>query len=39
MVRNPSANAGDTKVLSLSWEYPLEEEMATHSRILAYDIP
>ena len=26
-------------VLSLGWEDPLEEEMATHSRILAWEIP
>ena len=24
---------------SLGWEDPLEEEMATHSRILAWEIP
>ena len=35
------ANAGDTrdKVRSLGWEDPLEEEMATHSNILAWEIP
>ena len=26
-------------VQSLSWEDPLEEEMATHSSILAWEIP
>ena len=26
-------------VRSLSWEDPLEEDMATHSRILAWEIP
>ena len=26
-------------VQSLGWEDPLEEEMATHSRILAWEIP
>ena len=26
-------------VLSLGWEDPLEEEMATHSNILAWKIP
>ena len=26
-------------VLSLGWEDPLEEEMATHSSILAWEIP
>ena len=29
----------DTWVLSLSWEDPLEKEMATHSSILAWKIP
>ena len=29
----------ETKVQSLSWEDPLEEEMATHSSILAWRIP
>ena len=28
-----------TQVQSLSWEDPLEEGMATHSRILAWRIP
>ena len=28
-----------TQVQSLSWEDPLKEEMATHSSILAWDIP
>ena len=27
------------EVLSLGWEDPLEEEMATHSSILAWRIP
>ena len=27
------------QVPSLSWEDPLEEEMATHSSILAWEIP
>ena len=26
-------------VQSLSWEYPLEKDMATHSSILAWRIP
>ena len=35
-VKNPPANAGDAgDVGSLSWEDPLEEEMATYSSILA----
>ena len=29
----------ETWVPSLGWEYPLEEEMATHSSILASKIP
>ena len=29
----------ETRAQSLSWEYPLEEEMATHSSILAWKIP
>ena len=29
----------DTQVQSLSQEDPLEEEMATHSSILAWEIP
>ena len=40
-VKNPPTNAGasgDT-VQSLSWEDPLAEEMATHSSILAWEIP
>ena len=38
MVKNPSANSGDT-VQSLVQEDPLDEEMATHSGILAWEIP
>ena len=39
--KNPLANARDTEdtVRSLDWEDPLEEEMATHSRILVWEIP
>ena len=29
----------ETRVQSLNQEYPLEEEMATHSSILAWRIP
>ena len=29
----------ETPVWSLSWEDPLEKEMATHSSILAWEIP
>ena len=41
VVKNLPANAGDieTWVWSLGWEDPLEEEMATHSRIFAWRIP
>ena len=28
----------ETRVQSLGWEYPLEEEMVTHSSILAWEI-
>ena len=41
MVKNPPANAGDsqeTGVQSLGHEDSLEEEMATHSSILAWKI-
>ena len=41
MVKNLPANAGDTEawVQSLGQEDPLEEEMAIHSSILAWEIP
>ena len=41
MVKNPPANAGNARdtVISLGWEDPLEEEMATHSCILAWENP
>ena len=29
----------ETKVQSLDWEDPLEKEIATHSSILAWEIP
>ena len=29
----------ETRVPSLGWEDPLEKEMATHSNILAWEIP
>ena len=35
----PLANAGDVWVQFLGREDPLEKEMATHSRILAWEIP
>ena len=41
MVKNPSASAGDARDVGsiLGWEDPLEVEMATHSRVLAWRIP
>ena len=41
VVKNLPSNAGDTetRVWSLGQEYPLEEEIATHSSILAWRIP
>ena len=38
MVKNPPVNTGDL-VRSLHQEDPLEEDMATHSSILAWKIP
>ena len=37
MIKNPPANAGNSNQ-SLGGEDPLEKEMATHSRILAWKI-
>ena len=42
VVKNPPANAGDTQetwVQSLGQEEPLEEEVATYSSTLAWEIP
>ena len=41
MVKNPPANAGNTRnvVRSLSWDDPLEKEMATPSSNFAWRIP
>ena len=41
MVKNPPANAGDIRDVGSIPESgdPLEEEMATHSSILAWRIP
>ena len=39
MVKNLPANAGDKRHGFHPWEDPLEEEMATHSSILAWRIP
>ena len=38
LVKNPSAKQ-ETQVRSLGGEDPLEKEMSTHSRILAWKIP
>ena len=38
MVKNPPDNAGDTGLIP-SQEDPLEKETATHSSILAWEIP
>ena len=38
MVKNPPAKQ-ETLIWSLSQEDPLEKEMATHSSILAWEIP
>ena len=37
-VKNPPA-VQETQVQSLGWEDPLEEELATHSSILAWENP
>ena len=41
MVKNLPANAGDAvdPLQSVGWEDPLEKEMATHFRILAWELP
>ena len=40
MVKTPPANAGGvTRFRFLGWDDPLEEEMATHSSILAQRVP
>ena len=38
MIKNLPA-MWETQVQSLAWEDPLEKEMATHSSILAWEIP
>ena len=38
MVKNPLVMK-ETRVQSLGWEDPLENEMATHFSILAWEIP
>ena len=37
--RSNAGDTGETQVRSLGWGDPLEEEMATHSSILAWRIP
>ena len=37
-IKNPHAMQ-ETRGLSMDWEDPLEEEMAAHSSILAWEIP
>ena len=43
VVKNPPPNAGgmgdETQVQSLNWEDLLEEDMATHASIPAWEIP
>ena len=38
LVKNPPASTGETGLI-LGQEDPLEEEMATHSSLLAWKIP
>ena len=38
-VHLPMQKMQETQVQSLDWEDPLEEGMATHSSILAWEIP
>jgi len=38
VIENPPANAGNAGSIP-GWEDPLEKEMATHSTILAWEIP
>ena len=39
VIKNPLQETQETRVQSLSQEDPLEEEMATHSSITAWEIP
>ena len=39
VVNNPPANVGWRQIRSLGRKDPLEEEMATHSSVLAWRIP
>ena len=38
MIKNPPVDTEDG-AQSLGWEFPVEEEMATHSSILVWNIP
>ena len=37
--KEPACQGKEMQVRSLGWENPLEEEMATHSSILGWEIP
>ena len=39
MVKNPPVNAGNAGDMGLGQEDPPEKEMATHSNILAWEMP
>ena len=39
MVKNPPANSGDAGLIPGGQEDPMEKEIATHSSILAWEIP
>ena len=41
VVKNPRASAGDARDVFHPWvgKIPLEKEMATHSSILAWEVP
>ena len=39
VVKNLPEDPADARVQSLRWEDPLQEEMATHTSILAWRIP
>ena len=39
VIKNSPVPVQETQVQSLGWEVPLEEEMATHSSILVWEIP
>ena len=41
VVKNPPAfqERQETRIRSLGWENPLEEEMPTHSSVFAWEIP